>query len=152
LAAPLARPSWPRWALPLNRVLINQTIELAPTLLLRGGGEVPLIKGMIGAVWGMYRHANLGVRTGRLKYVINGPEADRWHHAVDPDAEDLAATLAFWDDLFGTAWIPPRKGPAAYGLAGQDFPVFPPARLFFPPPRTRARGGRAERLLQTACL
>jgi sterol desaturase/sphingolipid hydroxylase (fatty acid hydroxylase superfamily) len=105
-------------------ILINQTIEFAPMLLLGAGSEVPLIKGMIGAVWGMYIHANLGVRSGRLQYVINGPEAHRWHHAVDSDAhnKNFATKLALWDRLFGTAWIPPRRRPRAYGLTGVDFP------------------------------
>jgi len=105
-------------------ILINQTIEFAPMFLLGAAPSVPLIKGMIGAVWGMYIHANLGVRTGRLQWIVNGPEAHRWHHAVDEDAhnKNFATKLAIWDRLFGTAWIPKGRRPSGYGLPDVDFP------------------------------
>jgi sterol desaturase/sphingolipid hydroxylase (fatty acid hydroxylase superfamily) len=105
-------------------ILINQTIEFAPMVLLGASPEVPLIKGMIGALWGMYIHANIGVRTGRLQYVINGPEAHRWHHALDADAhgKNLATKLAIWDRLFGTAWLPEDRKPSGYGLTDVEFP------------------------------
>jgi sterol desaturase/sphingolipid hydroxylase (fatty acid hydroxylase superfamily) len=105
-------------------ILINQTIEFAPMVLLGASPDAMLIKGMIGAVWGMYIHANVGVRTGRLQWVINGPEAHRWHHAVDPDAhnKNFATKLAVWDRLFGTAWIPENRKPAGYGLTDVAFP------------------------------
>jgi sterol desaturase/sphingolipid hydroxylase (fatty acid hydroxylase superfamily) len=106
-------------------ILINQTIEFAPMVLLGARPEVFLIKGMIGAVWGMYIHSNISVRTGRLQWVINGPEAHRWHHAVDPDAhnKNFATKLALWDRFFGTAWIPEDRKPAGYGLTDVAFPT-----------------------------
>jgi len=47
----------------------------------------------------------------------------RWHHAIDyPNkGSNYGTKFAFWDWLFGTAYLPPRK-PAGYGL---DTP-FPP--------------------------
>jgi sterol desaturase/sphingolipid hydroxylase (fatty acid hydroxylase superfamily) len=106
-------------------ILINQTIEFAPMVLLGASPEVPLIKGVIGALWGMYIHANIGVRTGRLQYVINGPEAHRWHHALDADAygKNLATKLSIWDRLFGTAWLPDGRKPTGYGLTDVEFPT-----------------------------
>jgi sterol desaturase/sphingolipid hydroxylase (fatty acid hydroxylase superfamily) len=105
-------------------ILINQTIEFAPMILLGASPEVPLIKGMIGAVWGMYIHANLNVHTGWLQWVINGPEAHRWHHAVDPEAwnKNFSTKLAIWDRLFGTAYLPKDRKPSGYGLTDVDFP------------------------------
>jgi sterol desaturase/sphingolipid hydroxylase (fatty acid hydroxylase superfamily) len=105
-------------------ILINQTIEFAPMVLLGADPSVPLIKGMIGAVWGMWIHANVGARTGRLQWIVNGPEAHRWHHAVDADARgrNFATKLALWDRLFGTAWLPAERKPKGYGLSGVDFP------------------------------
>jgi sterol desaturase/sphingolipid hydroxylase (fatty acid hydroxylase superfamily) len=105
-------------------ILINQTIEFAPMVLLGAHPDVPLIKGMIGAVWGMYIHANLDVRSGRLQWLINGPEAHRWHHAVDSDAHNrnFATKLAFWDRLFGTTFLPAERKPAGYGLTDVTFP------------------------------
>jgi len=105
-------------------ILINQTVEFAPMVLLGASPQVPLIKAMIGAVWGLWIHANVGVHTGWLQWVINGPEAHRWHHAVDPEAQNLnfATKLALWDRLFGTAFLPRGRKPAGYGLPDTEFP------------------------------
>jgi sterol desaturase/sphingolipid hydroxylase (fatty acid hydroxylase superfamily) len=105
-------------------ILINQTIEFAPMILLGAAPDAILIKGVVGAVWGMYIHANLGVRTGKLQWIINGPEAHRWHHATDADAynKNFATKLAIWDRLFGTAFLPEGRKPTSYGLTDVDFP------------------------------
>jgi len=104
-------------------ILINQTIEFAPIALLGGAPEVAIIKATLDAVWGMYIHSNLGVRTGRLQLVINGPEMHRWHHAADlaPPGKNFSTKLAVWDHLFGTAYLPAHK-PASYGLSDRAFP------------------------------
>jgi len=93
-------------------------------VLLGASPEVPLIKAAVGAVWGLWIHANVDARTGLLQWVINGPEAHRWHHATDPDAFNLnfATKLALWDRLFGTAFLPPGRKPAGYGLTDVAFP------------------------------
>jgi sterol desaturase/sphingolipid hydroxylase (fatty acid hydroxylase superfamily) len=72
----------------------------------------------------MYIHANLDVKTGRLQWIVNGPEAHRWHHATDGDAynKNFATKLAIWDRLFGTAWIPEGRKPKSYGLDDVPFP------------------------------
>lgn len=62
-------------------ITINQTIEFLPIVLLGAAPEVALMKATIDAVWGMYIHSNLNVRSGVLQRVINGPEMHRWHHA-----------------------------------------------------------------------
>lgn len=105
-------------------ILINQTIEFAPIVLLGAAPEVALMKATLDAVWGMYIHSNLGVRTGRLQYIINGPEMHRWHHASDigPPGVNFATKLAIWDWLFGTAHLPPHK-PTAYGLSNPEYPT-----------------------------
>lgn len=106
-------------------ILINQTVEFAPMVLLGASPEVPVVKGLIGAVWGLWIHANVDVRTGWLQWVVNGPEAHRWHHALDADAHDrnFATKLALWDRLFGTAFLPPERRPAGYGLGDSAFPA-----------------------------
>jgi sterol desaturase/sphingolipid hydroxylase (fatty acid hydroxylase superfamily) len=115
-------------------ILVNQTIEFAPILLLGASPEVALIKVTLDALWGMYIHANIDVRSGRLQRVINGPEMHRWHHAIELDPDwgpwdgprahggiNFSTKFAFWDWLFGTAYLPAEK-PSAYGLAAGDFP------------------------------
>jgi sterol desaturase/sphingolipid hydroxylase (fatty acid hydroxylase superfamily) len=126
-------------------ILINQTIEFAPMVLLGASPEVPVLKSAVSAVWGVYIHANIDVHTGRLQWLLNGPEAHRWHHALDPDARDrnFATKLALWDRLFGTAWIPEGRKPAAYGLADEVFPhgyLRQQAFAFRPDARHRERG------------
>ncbi len=104
-------------------ILINQTIEFMPMVLLGAAPVVPVLKGMIDAVWGMYIHSNLDVHTGRLQYLINGPEMHRWHHAVEitEGGINFATKLAVWDWLFGTNYLPGRK-PGGYGLGDVAFP------------------------------
>ena len=104
-------------------ILINQTVEFAPIVLLGAAPEVALIKGMISAVWGMWIHANIDVRTGPLQYIINGPEMHRWHHSdvVADGSTNFATKLAAWDWIFGTARLPGSK-PRGYGIREVDFP------------------------------
>src|SRR5262249_14776180 len=67
-------------------ILINQTIEFAPIVLLGAAPAVAPIKGAVSAIWGMFIHANVDVRLGRVQRVLNGPEMHRWHHALAPEA------------------------------------------------------------------
>jgi sterol desaturase/sphingolipid hydroxylase (fatty acid hydroxylase superfamily) len=108
-------------------ILVNQTVEFLPLVLLGASPEVPVVKATVSAVWGMFIHANLDVRLGRLQYVVNGPEMHRWHHSTEPEARgtNFSTKLAAWDWLFGTAWFP---NPAArkasrYGLGSDGFPA-----------------------------
>ena len=104
-------------------ILINQSIEFGAILFLGGAPEVFLIKGCLSAVWGMYIHSNIDVRTGWLQYVINGPEMHRWHHSADASdgGFNYSTKLAIWDWIFGTARRPAEK-PRGYGLSDVDFP------------------------------
>lgn len=104
-------------------IMINQTIEFAPMALLGASPDVPLVKGMIGVLWGLWIHSNVDARTGWLQRIVNGPEAHRWHHAVDRDAHgrNFATKLALWDRIFGTSFLPQDRKPTGYGL-GAGFP------------------------------
>jgi len=115
-------------------ILINQTIEFAPIILLGASPAVPVIKGAVSAIWGMFIHSNLDVKLGRLQYVINGPEMHRWHHANVQEAYDknFATKLAVWDWLFRTAYFPDRNVRKAetYGLSEITFPEHFPEAYF----------------------
>ncbi len=109
-------------------ILINQTIEFAPIILLGASPEVAIYKGMISAIWGMFIHCNIDVRLGKLQYFINGPEMHRWHHSDDGGREfqnNYGTKLAMWDWIFGTAFFPDPKvrKPRLYGLS--DTPDYP---------------------------
>ncbi|HMI61623.1 MAG TPA: sterol desaturase family protein, partial [Puia sp.] len=78
---------------------------------------------LVDAVWGMYIHSNIDVRSGKLQYFINGPEMHQWHHANDRAVfyANYSTKFAVWDWLFGTAYLPGRKKPLEYGLY-YDYP------------------------------
>lgn len=105
-------------------ILINQTVEFAPLILLGGSPDVILIKGILDTVWGMYIHSNINVNSGALQYIINGPEMHRWHHAkeITEGGVNFSTKLAFWDSIFKTAYLPRPGKPLGYGLDGVDFP------------------------------
>jgi sterol desaturase/sphingolipid hydroxylase (fatty acid hydroxylase superfamily) len=97
-------------------ILINQTVEFAPIVLLGAPVEVISYKGTISAVWGMYIHSNIDVKTGWLQKIINGPEMHRWHHSTGKGRNrNFATKFAIWDWIFGTAYLPTSK-PDEYGL------------------------------------
>jgi sterol desaturase/sphingolipid hydroxylase (fatty acid hydroxylase superfamily) len=107
-------------------ILINQTIEFAPIVLLGAAPEVAVYKGSISAVWGMYIHSNIDVRSGWLQYFINGPEMHRWHHSNDNDQEHLnrnfSTKLAIWDWIFNTSYKPEGKKSMVYGINDPNYP------------------------------
>jgi sterol desaturase/sphingolipid hydroxylase (fatty acid hydroxylase superfamily) len=104
-------------------ILINQTIEFMPIVLLGARPEIALMKATLDAVWGMYIHSNIDVRSGSLQRILNGPEMHRWHHASELAApgKNFATKLAVWDWLFKTAYLPSRK-PTSYGLRDPSYP------------------------------
>jgi sterol desaturase/sphingolipid hydroxylase (fatty acid hydroxylase superfamily) len=99
-------------------IIINQTVEFAPIVLLGANPIVVPIKALIDAVWGMYIHANIDVRMGKLQYIINGPEMHQWHHSDDRAVfyANYSTKFAVWDWLFGTAHLPGREKPVEFGL------------------------------------
>jgi sterol desaturase/sphingolipid hydroxylase (fatty acid hydroxylase superfamily) len=105
-------------------IVINQTIEFMPIVLLGAAPQVALMKATLDAVWGMYIHSNLNVRAGVVQRVLNGPEMHRWHHAAELPApgKNFATKLAIWDWLFGTAYLPSHK-PTGYGLSDGRYPT-----------------------------
>jgi sterol desaturase/sphingolipid hydroxylase (fatty acid hydroxylase superfamily) len=98
-------------------ILINQTVEFTPIILLGASPEVVAYKGVVSAVWGMYIHSNLDVRSGRLQMLINGPEMHRWHHSTGKGRnQNFSTKLAIWDWVFGTAYLPAGQHAEEYGL------------------------------------
>ncbi|MEM6724814.1 MAG: sterol desaturase family protein [Bacteroidota bacterium] len=98
-------------------IIINQTIEFAPIIILGANPIVVPIKALLDAMWGMFIHANIDVRLGKLAYVINGPEMHQWHHADDRVVfyKNYATKFALFDWIFGTAYNPNLK-PLKWGL------------------------------------
>lgn len=107
-------------------IVINQTIEFAPIILLGAAPEVIPIKALLDAMFGMFIHANVKVKMGRLKYIINSPELHLWHHAnyIEVFHANFSTKFSFWDYLFKTAYnpgYPPGDLPENWGL-GYEYP------------------------------
>jgi sterol desaturase/sphingolipid hydroxylase (fatty acid hydroxylase superfamily) len=107
-------------------ILINQTIEFAPIVLLGASPEVIPIKALLDAMFGTFIHANIRVKMGRLKYFINSPELHLWHHANYKEVfhANFSTKFSVWDYLFGTVYDPgttPGDRPEHWGL-GYDYP------------------------------
>jgi sterol desaturase/sphingolipid hydroxylase (fatty acid hydroxylase superfamily) len=128
-------------------ILINQTVEFAPIVLLGASPEVVPLKGAISAVWGMYIHCNLNVHTGRLQWIINGPEMHRWHHTMGKGMRSNFSTkLAIWDWMFGTAYLPFNQRAEDYGVRTWFPKHYVGQTLYaFRPLRRRARAREVER-------
>ena len=115
-------------------ILINQTVEFVPIILLGSPVEVVAYKGVISAVWGMYIHSNIKINSGRFQLFINGPEMHRWHHANKDEKaynKNFSTKLAVWDWFFGTAYFPERKFAQYYGLSDVNFPKNYLKQFFF---------------------
>ncbi len=108
-------------------IIINQTIEFGPIILLLGPlSPVIPIKAMLDATLGMFIHANINVKLGKLKYLINSPELHLWHHANYQEVfhANFSTKFAIWDYMFGTVYFPEHKPgdkPENWGLY-YDYP------------------------------
>lgn len=96
--------------------IILTTAEFGPLVILGAAPQVALYKGVIDAAWGMFIHANLAVKLGWLNKIINGPQMHRWHHSRDVFDVNFATKFAFWDWIFGTAYLPKGEKPQRYGI------------------------------------
>jgi sterol desaturase/sphingolipid hydroxylase (fatty acid hydroxylase superfamily) len=107
-------------------IIINQTIEFAPIILLGADPAVIPIKALLDAMFGMFIHANVKVKLGKLKYFLNSPELHLWHHANYQEVfhANFATKFSVWDHLFGSAYDPghaPGNKPENWGL-GYHYP------------------------------
>ena len=92
-------------------ILINQTIEFAPIVILGADPAVIPIKAMIDAMSGIFIHANINVKLGKFKYFFNSPELHLWHHANYREVfhVNFSTKFSVWDYLFGTIYDPGHK-------------------------------------------
>lgn len=107
-------------------IIINQTIEFAPIILLGADPAVIPIKALLDAMFGMFIHANIRVNLGRLKYIFNTPHLHLWHHANYQQVfhANFGTKFSFFDYLLGTVYDPghgPGPNPENWGLY-YDYP------------------------------
>jgi lathosterol oxidase len=72
----------------------------------------------------VFIHANVRVRLRAIEWLVVTPRFHHFHHAREPEAVDknFAVHLPWIDRLFGTAYFPADRWPAAYGIAGAPVP------------------------------
>jgi sterol desaturase/sphingolipid hydroxylase (fatty acid hydroxylase superfamily) len=107
-------------------IIINQTIEFAPIIILGANPMVIPIKALLDAMFGIFIHANINVKLGKLKYFLNSPELHLWHHANYREVfhANFSTKFSIWDHLFGTVYDPgfaPGNEPENWGLY-YDYP------------------------------
>ncbi len=108
-------------------IVIAQTVEFAPIVLLGAPAEVVLIKSTLDAVWGMYNHSNIHVKQGWLIYFFNGPQLHRWHHHRNTAGNgcNFSTKFSIWDWIWHTAYLPGHDERPSYGFRGiEKYPVY----------------------------
>jgi len=102
---------------PLETV-VYQSILYAPAFLLGFRWEASLLCAFLSTGISHFAHANLRLRFGWMKYVLNTPELHIWHHVhpeAGPQNRNFCISFAFWDWIFGTAHCP-ADSPARIGV------------------------------------
>jgi lathosterol oxidase len=70
----------------------------------------------------VFIHANVRFDLRALDGVLVTPRFHHWHHAASPVDKNFAVHLPWLDHLFGTAHLPARRWPEAYGIEGHPVP------------------------------
>ena len=91
--------------------VVYRTIQYIPLAMLGFGINDYLLANMICLVIGHFNHANINLKLGPLKYILNNPQMHIWHHAKELPAEhkfgmNYGISLSVWDYLFKTDYIP----------------------------------------------
>jgi len=79
-------------------------------------------------------HANLNWTFGPLKYLFASPVFHHWHHTLSDQGgnKNFAATLAIYDVIFGSFYMPADQRPEVYGVDRDDVPQNIVGQLFYP--------------------
>jgi len=91
--------------------VVYRTLEYIPLAMIGFGIDDFMIVHLTALTIGHLNHANLELRIGPLKYVLNNPQMHIWHHMKQfPEAHrrgvNFGLSLSLWDYLFGTAYVP----------------------------------------------
>lgn len=86
----------------------------------------------------VFIHANVRWNLRALDWVLVTPRFHHWHHAAHAEAvnRNFAVHVPWIDRLFGTAHLPARHWPDAYGIAGDPVPEGYWRQLVWPLGRT----------------
>lgn len=108
--------------------VVYRTLEYIPLALIGIGLRDFFIIHIVTLAIGHFNHSNIRGNIGPLKYIFNNPRMHIWHHAYDIPEEhrygvNFGISLAVWDYLFGTAYIPYEGRNIRLGFQGvEKFP------------------------------
>lgn len=105
--------------------VIYRTIQYIPLAMLGFGINEYLLANMISLVIGHFNHANINLRLGPFKYILNNPQMHIWHHAKDLPSQfrygiNFGISLSIWDYLFKTNYIPHSGRDIELGFPGDE--------------------------------
>ncbi len=91
-------------------------------------------------------HANVNWNFGPLRYVFASPVFHHWHHTMSDQGgnKNFAATLAIYDVIFGTFYMPADRLPEQYGVDSDDVPADLVGQFFYPFLEPNSARGLAE--------
>lgn len=141
---------WGSMRFHFGEAVVYKSLLYVPLALLGIDSTVLFVLAVVSTAMGHFNHANLRVRMGWLRYVLNGPEMHIWHHAhrnAEPTNVNFAINLAVWDWLFGTAYLPAGDAVLpALGFEGiESFPTGPLGQELWPLSRWARRALSARR-------
>jgi sterol desaturase/sphingolipid hydroxylase (fatty acid hydroxylase superfamily) len=102
---------------PINGLLVQIIAIMIPIWWMGYQQNVVVMFLMINGMHGLLSHFNVDVRMGWFSYVFIGTETHRYHHSADVnEAKNFGATLAIFDQLFGTFVYRPGIAPQELGV------------------------------------
>ena len=115
--------------------VLYKTAQFLPLAWMGADPDVMLAVAVAGTVIGHMNHANVNISFGPLAYILNSPRMHVWHHAhpdAGPTDRNFGITLAIWDWVFGTAYLP-ADPPSRLGFADiEHFPTDLPRQELWP--------------------
>lgn len=109
------------WRFHWFEIVVYRSLLYVPAAFFGMSGAAMFWVGIVNTFVGHFAHANVAVNVGWLKYLVNSPEMHLWHHNhpdEGPVNRNFGLTLACWDWIFGTAYVPVKHDPAKLGFTG----------------------------------
>ena len=106
-------------------VIVNQTIAIAPLLLLPISPPALVAYYAISLVHFRLYHSKIRTDYGPLRYILVTPQSHRIHHSRDPRWQNMnfGGFLSIWDHAFGTQCRSYAEYPEELGIQDAGFPL-----------------------------
>jgi len=96
----------------------NNAPRIMVLTLLGVSPEIALVYFMVNNALGFLVHSNIALNTRWINYLVYTPDHHRFHHSrIHREADtNYSGPTIIWDQVFGSFYLPHRKGPEALGL------------------------------------